>query len=448
MNPAQFYNAFRSKNANNWLIVNLAGEFLRYREGLTSLHYVDTCLSEGYQLKDFDASGIYVDAAFNDALSQATAYDLFSRHYISGMLALGYRGKYFETYRDLMQRGAWVSLFMQSPFGEAPAGFRSAHHIWNEAEQCVIFEIFAGEYARKGETQKAETFKRAARLSLASIKQWIRPDGSGYIVKNKYPIEAEHGYESYSVHACYNMLAMSMLAQAWQFADDEVKEGVTPADVGGYVVPVKPLHKIFASSSGTYIEYETKGDQGYNPTGIIRIHIRGSHPQLGPSDGLGSKFSGKGVSIAAGPSWQNADGSWSSLASLQQNDPTVEIIEESLKRSKFKISYNANNVTITETITVEKGKITVEDELSGDVTKMRITWPMLTFNGQEDSNIQAAKNTATLSLEGKRIRFTALAPKSATLVRSGKQYNHRNGVAEPLYFEVQGNKTKYSISVP
>jgi hypothetical protein len=50
------------------------------------------------------------------------------------------------------------------------------------------------------------------------VKHWIRPDGTGFIVKNRYPIEARHGYENYSEHTTYNLLACSMLAQAWQFA--------------------------------------------------------------------------------------------------------------------------------------------------------------------------------------------------------------------------------------
>jgi rhamnogalacturonyl hydrolase YesR len=444
---SKFYQARGAVNGKwqgkNWNVCNLTGEFLRWREGMTALSYTDSCLK--YQTDNITPYGTYFDGEG----SAPFAYDLFPRHYLSGMLKMGYRGVYFEPYRELLLKGAWTSLFLQSPFGEIPAGFRSAHHIWNESEQCVVFELFASEYARKGERVKAEIFKRAARLSLQSVASWLRPDGSGYIVKNKFPLEAQHGYEVYSVHACYNMLATSMLAQAWQFAEEDIAEGVAPADIGGYVVSLPaPFHKIVASVAGTYVEYETKGDQAYNPTGIIRVHIRGSHPQLGPSDGCASKFGGKDVSVAVGPSWQNADGSWSSLASWQQSDPTVEVIEESLKRSRFKISYSANNVTVSETVTVEKGKITVEDELSGDVAKMRVTFPMLTFNGKEETAIQTAKNTATLSLEGKRIRFTALAPNSATLVRSGKKYGHRNGMVEPLYFEVQGNKAKYSINMP
>jgi hypothetical protein len=444
MNPKFFYNMYL-KFGNNWNIVNTAGEFLRYKAGYTSLNYVDTCLKS--QLSHFTDYGMYNENG------NPFPYDLFSRHYISGMLALGYHGKNFEKYSEIVTKGAWMSLFLQSPFGELPTGFRSSHHIWNEAEQCVIFEIFASQYAKNGEREKAGAFKRAAMLSLGSINEWLRPDGSGYIVKNKYPVEARHGYEVYSVHACYNMLATSMLAQAWQFSNDTIEEKPSPADLGGYVLPIiEPFHKIVASVGQTYLEYDTRGDQLYNPTGILRIHMMGSHPQLGPSDGCAEKYSGKGIAIATGPSWKNSDGTWSSLAGLKPDDPIIEIIKESRESAKFKVTYNirGNNgvLTISETITAEKGKITIEDELIGtDFAVMRVNWPMLTFNGEKYTTIQIDKNDAILELEGKKIKFQIIEPENVSLSRSGVQYGHRNGVVEPLVANFKGNKATYTISL-
>jgi hypothetical protein len=439
-------------DGSNWNICNVAGEFLRWREGMASLAYIDTCLRS--QLGNCTQYGMYIDSK----RSAPTAYDLFPRHYLSGMLKMGYRGALYPQYRDILLRGAWASLFLQSPFGEIPAGFRSAHHIWNEAEQCVVFEIFADEYAMRGETVKAEAFKRAARLSLQSVKSWLRPDGSGYIVKNKYPIEAQHGYEGYSVHTCYNMLATSMLAQAWHFANESVREGAAPADIGGYVVELpKPFHKIIASAAGAYVEYEMAGELEYNPTGIIRVHLVGSHPQLGPSDGCATKYSGKGVAVAVGPSWQTEvastgsvnDGAWRSLASFSPAadkgdvNPAVTVIEETPARCKFKVTYMVDNVGVAETITVEKGKVTVEDEFEGNVSKARITFPLLTTNGAEETDVKLSNNALTATLEGKSLRFNA--PSGTTLTRTGLKYGHRNGMVEVVAFETTAKKAKYSI---
>ena len=444
MNPENFYRAYL-KYGNNWNIVNLAGEFLRFQHNYTSLNYIDTCLKE--QLYHFTDNGMY------DEHGNPLPYDLFARHYISGMLALGYHGAFYDQYRDIAWKGAWMSLFLQSPYGELPSGFRSSQHIWNEAEQCMVFEIYAMEYAKAGKKEIAGAFKRGAMLSLGNIMEWIRPDGAGYIVKNKYPIEAKHGYEDYSVHTCYNMLSTSMLAQAWQFSDDAIVEKSAPADIGGYVVSIHdPFHKIIASADQSYLEYDTRGDQIYNPTGIIRIHIVGSHPQLGPSDGCAGKYSGKGISIATGPSWKNSDDTWSSLAEGMPDDPTIEIIDESSGIVKFRVAYNLKDIKnksikVIETIKVERGSITVEDEIIGDILLMQVTWPMLAFNGKAFSNINIDKKTAILSLEGQQIKFQMIEPENISLSRSGKQYGHRNGIIEPLVAEFQGNKATYSISL-
>ncbi|MDR1483280.1 MAG: hypothetical protein LBT09_00500, partial [Planctomycetaceae bacterium] len=55
------------------------------------------------------------------------------------------------------------------------------------------------------------------------------------------------------------------------------------------------------------------------------------------------------------------------------------------------------------------------------------------------------KNQAVLSLENKRIQFNVLEPDNVSLMRLGKEYSHRNGIIEPLFFEVKGNKAVYSI---
>lgn len=328
--PEKLYKALDA--AGNWNVVNLSGEFLRAEAGLTEMEYVEHFLSK--QLAHFTPLGMYSEHG------NPLPYDLFPRHYLAGVLQRGYRGETYATYRELLWRGAWTSLFMQSPTGQLPTGYRSSHHIWNEAEQAALFEIYAAASADAGRTEEAGAFKRAARLSLASIQRWIRPDGSGCVVKNRYGIEDRHGYEGYSAHSCYNMLACSMLAQAWEYADEQIEERPAPADVGGFVVPIlQPFHKIFASAGGTYVEYDTSGDHVYNPTGLLRIHLKGGHPQLGPTDGCAPKFSGPGVNWAVGPEWRDESG-WHRLAAMSPPRPSVETLEETPQRTRFRVTYD------------------------------------------------------------------------------------------------------------
>lgn len=445
VDPKKLYRV-QPGGGNNWGVVNLAGEFLRQRRGLTSLDYVEKSL-EG-QMKNFTELGMY------DEAGNPFPYDHFSRYFLAGMMELGYDGTRHPALRELLWRAGWVSLFMQSPYGEMPTGYRSSHHIWNEAEQCVTFELHASAYAKAGKPAEAGAFKRAARLSLRSVREWIRPDGSGYIVKNRHPIEAKHGYERYSEHSCYNMLACSMLAQAWQFADDSVIEKPAPADTGGFVIPIlDPFRKIFANAGGTYVEYDIRGDHKYNPTGLLRIHVKGGHPQLGPSDGCAPLYSGKGVNIATGPAWQEPGGQWQSLAELSPPPPTVEILEQDPTRTRFRVSYARLSggkgpapVSLTQTILVEPSGVTVTDELSGSGERMRVLWPMLVSDGLSETRVEINGNSASLVLGGRGNRFSVLEPAGVVLSRSGKPLSHRNGTIETAVAEFSGKRAVYRIT--
>ncbi|MBU3028405.1 hypothetical protein [Zobellia galactanivorans] len=435
----KLYATYDKSEGNNWVLVHTSGEFLRNINGFTNTDYVEKML--GIQLNNFTELGMYNEHG------NPLPYDLFPRHYLSGMLQLGYKGKHAVKMRDNLWKGAWTSLFMQSPFGELPTGYRSSHHIWNEAEQCVLFEIYASAYAKSGRVSEAGAFKRAASLSLESIKKWIRMDGSGFIVKNRFPIEKRHGYEKYSMHTCYNMLATSMLAQAWQFSNDEIEELPSPADIGGFVLPIlKPFHKIIANASGTYLEYETEGDNMYNPTGIVRVHLKDGNPQLGPSNGLAPYFSGEGTYMATGPSWRTKDGSWESLAKQQAITPEVEIIKERQDLVKFKVTYNLGDQKKSiETITIEKGKVTVNNEFKGIEAEKRITWPMLVFDGENNTKIELNQSEVSIGLKEKAIKFSVLNNVNGQLKRTGTPIEYVNGIAEGVYFDFTADKIRYSL---
>ncbi len=387
VNPAKTYVTYGSA-ANNWTLVHTAGEFLRGAD----LAYVERALK--IQRPHMTPLGMYLEhgAPF--------AYDAFSRYFLTGMLRRGYED---DFYRDACWKGAWTSLMIQSPFGELPTGYRSAQHIWNEAELAKVYEIYAAEYAKAGRFAEAGTFKRGARLALASIKQWIRPDGSGYIVKNRYSSEARHGYESYSVHVNYNLLACSMLCAAWQYADDSIEEKAAPADVRGFVVNLPEFHTIVAHAGGAYVEYRT-ASCNYNPTGLIRVHLRGGHPQLGYSDGI---LHGK---------------------TLTTN--RVEILEESPRQVRFRCG---------ETVTVNPDGVTIATDSS-------VCFPMLMFDGQTETKVTLAGRQATLELGGRGVRFTVLEPADASLSRSGQRLKHRNGLVEPLIVDSKGGNVVYCIA--
>jgi hypothetical protein len=335
-----------------------------------------------------------------------------------------------------------TSLFIQSPFGELPTGYRSSHHIWNEAQQVTVFEIYASAYAEAGMALEAGIFKRAARLSLASIRNWIRPDGSGYVVKNRYPIEAKHGYEKYTAHTCYNLTATSMLAQAYQVANDDIEEQPCPAEVGGFAFETPAFHKVYANAGGNYLQYDTSGDQNYNPTGILRIHLKNGHPQLGPSDGVAPKFSGEDVHLAVGPSWR-INGEWQTLADSEEPPHKVLVIEENPERVRLRIFYE----DVIQGITIDPGGVTVEDRFTHtNLEAIRVDCPMLVFDGKEETSISMDADSVRLGLSGKSIRFSVVQPKGLTLQRSGRPLKHPNGIVEAAFVETPRRRLVYRIT--
>jgi hypothetical protein len=449
-------NLIRKETVYNHNVVALAGEYLREKQGVAApTNFFEPHMENQRQyLTDL---GMYKDP------NVPMVYDEFSRQFLAAILCEGYAGPSRDFYRDRLWRGAWMSLFMQSPSGECPTGGRSAQHIWNEAQMAVTFEIFAAQYARHDTANAmaaAGAFKRAAHLSLQSIERWLRPDGSGYVVKNRFPIEARHGYERYSAQSQYNLLACWFMAVAYLYSDGNIPERPAPADLGGFVVPlIEDFHKVFANAGGNYIEYETAGDLRFNPTGLIRVHLRGGNPQLGPSDGVVHKFDPKtradlgGENLAIGPAWQDAGGVWRRLADFSPKEPPlVEVLKESPAEVSFRVTYEGDFIgasRICQTITLTSQGVEIGDSVEGPgLRNIRIYYPMLVFDGLEETQVAVEANTTRLLLRDGGVRFTLKHPEGVQLERAGYRLGFRNGMAEALYAEIPGTNATYSIQLP
>ncbi len=460
--PATVYHS----SAPNWITFNIAGEFLRYQEGLTTLDWTQARMT--FQVTRMGNDGLYQDQNTIDTASNPVsnidgnsfAYDNVARAELGIIARGGYTGTYSSQLNRALWKGGWTSLLYQSPAGEMPTGMRSAEHLWNEGYTAANYEMWAEQYKLAGYPNIAGAFKRAAMLSLAVNKLWLRPDGSGYVTKARYPASAKWGYMSYSGLTNYDGLDASILATAWQISDSTIVEKPAPADIGGYVLPILPgFKKIFASAGGTYVEYDIRGDQSHTPTGLIRVHLKNSLPQLGPSDGVIGTFNPNeqyrplyptadppGLpNTGIGPAWQ-VSGQWVPLGSLQQI-PTVTVLEQTPARASFRVSYSIDSgSTLQETVWVEPGGVTVTDSvIGGGINALRIYYPMLVTDGEQQTTVQLAGNAVTLGLRGQGAQFSVLSPANATLIRTNVQRNHRNGRCEIVYADA-GRVAQYRVT--
>jgi len=437
-NPYETYRA--APGGGNWNVVALSGEGLFFLLGLReSKEYIENCL--GGQGRFFNSPfGLYTEGPM--------PYDHFPRLWAADMLALGFKGKNTDKLEEVLRRGAITSLFMQSPTGELPAGGRSAHHQWNEAEQCVTYEIYAAKAKNAGDLVMAGVYKRAAHLSLGSMKRWIRPSGEMWIVKNKLDPSLAHGYEGYSSHSQYNLLAMAMLSIAHQHAKstEDIPEKPAPADVGGFVFSLpKPHNKVFANAKDMYIEIDYAADLNHNATGLLRIHKKGFTPQLGPSDAITNKAiyhvpEMPPMSAAVGVSWKDKQGKWRSLAEFgrchhrEKFDYTPEvnlqIIEEKPELVKFQLIYTHDfhgPSRIIEKYTVTPDRVKQETELPDYNGDVRLVLPLLADNGQDKTNIRIDKDTIYVRL-GKDTQSYKV-PGAKSLKVQEEKYAFRNGWA-------------------
>ena len=437
------------KTINNWNLVAVAGEWMRTRAGLgDSLPWIEASLDR--QLDVFTPWGMYRDP--NDPM----AYDHFARLWALDLLDEGYQGRHAAALETLVERGAWMSMFMQSPWGELPCGGRSAHHQWNEAQQAVTFESWAARFARRGDRAAAGACKRAAHLSLQSIARWVRPSGELWIVKNRMDPAARHGYESYSFHSQYNLLAAAMLAIAWSRADDRVPEAPCPADTGGFAFALQPaFHKAIANAGGTYLEFDTGADLHYNPTGLLRVHHRGVPPET-LSDGVSAAAEYRLPStpmraMALGPEWRDRAGVWHSLAAHGRDDldqAEFVLVSASTRRVELRLTYRGRlrggASAVAEHVVVTPGRVEIAHRVDGEVDAVRQCWPMLATDGATPSVIAVAGRSASVARGGGRFTFDVLTD-GAMVSRLGVSEPCRNGAMDACVAQVEGKAIRARI---
>ena len=426
-------------NVINWNSSAISGEFLRHKEGFTDEAFVNRYLDA--QIIRFIPEGLYRDPG------APLAYDGSARFNFLLLLNEGYRGKHQKDLEILLERGAWLSLLMQSPGGDAPTGGRSSEHVWNDALQCASFELWARRMQAAGDQTGARAFKRGAHLAAGVMSRWIRPSGEFWIVKNRFDPAVRHGFESYSSHSQYNLLAAAYLAIAWSVADERIVEGASPADVGGFVVDIPVFHKIFANSGGNYVEIETAADPHYNSTGLLRTE-QGTDSHLG----LGDNVPISEAPFTLGFGWRIGDETHA-LAEFsgEQVHASITGIEASPKAVRFSVVYQMENTGIkgvTESYTLTPDALSVSAMLDGPVDSWRVTLPAFLSDGRNAGEVSFNENAATIRSGHFKQTFEVTAPPGSLLKKTGQIVSTRTGDYAVVESEGKGNAVSYRLSAP
>ncbi len=444
----------------NWNIVNVAGEAMRRRDGLVApeqasaqLAYIERSLDK--QQKALTPLGMYADP--HDPL----AYDAFPRLWLEDMIADGaYQGAHQQQLVDFLARGGLSTLLLLSPAGEWAAGGRSAHHQWNEAEVAVISEANARRWQAMGRPEIAGAFKRAAHLALSSMRRWQRPSGELWIVKNFADPARRHGFEGYSFHSQYNLLAVAMLSIAFERADDSIPERPTPAEAGSYVFDLRePFHKVVACAGGTYAEIDTGADPTYDATGLMRVHKVGVAlspytSNSAPLRAQGPRDEALKAGITPGIEWKApGDTRWRSLAEtrhhLFDNPNTPALVEsdalsgirEGARQAAFTVRYNLKNMSasaVEEEYTVSSAGVEVVTRLLAEAAPLqtRLVFPALVSDGARDTSVAIEGARAVIQRRGGTLTWQALAPEGLRAALEGPRVATRNGFVQALVAEL------------
>lgn len=203
--------SFRSRPPSNWAAVWLSGEWLRIREGLSSvpISKLDTWLGEFFQGHIISDLGMFQEPG------HPNSYDLFTRYHLADILVNGYNGALRPQLEGLMTSGLRRSLDVQLSDGSLASAHRSTGQTWTLGAQCAYFTHAAAFIASLDPQLSAQVREAAARAYISMVR-WQRPDELYSPVENCLPAAYRVGYESYTADGHYANLALAFLASAIQ----------------------------------------------------------------------------------------------------------------------------------------------------------------------------------------------------------------------------------------
>jgi len=446
--PEQVYHGH-----DNWWFYAIAAEAIRIEHGLSDrVDWIDESLAE--QMPEWTAHGMYRDPG------DPVTYDLTVRQCLAMMLEHGYAGRYAGWARETLRTGALTTLLMVSPTGVVPFGGRSAQYHMQEGMLAYLAEWQARQEAAAGKRRLAGALRRMALAGAEAVARWLLREPYA-VTKNlmaEHPFLGQDGFPAgQNAHSGYGLLAANLLAGAWHVADEAIEPGPAPPDIGGYVLHLADaFHRVFATAGGYHVEVDTRGQPGYDATGLGRIHRRGAPVEAGlnMSIAAGPKYQmplePAPRRVAFGPGWRVGE-SWRYLSEASRDDEyeaRVDVVREG-DPVEFAVTYEgeigAPGGMVRERYRLSASGLRYEAEVPG-AERVWLQVPAIETDGEQTSTIEVGESGLSVRYRGHAYTVRLDRPAARSLLEDWRAPN-RNGVHRVAVFEVAGEGVACEVAL-
>ena len=234
-----------------------------------------------------------------------------------------------------------------------------------------------------------------------------------------------HGFETYTSHSQYNLLALTALGYAYEHSlatENSVEELMTPAEASVGILKLEaPMGLLCAQAAGTQAVILTEPKHGQNPAGLARIQFLDVASQLAQTDSLVATplyhLPGEnGHNVCAGLSWlkvASGDAVTSehlSVADMRSDHGSCSLVDvvEMKESLKFGIEWQLSKQPIkriAETYMLSRGCLRVDYTWDGNLSEGQVQFPVFSGDGNAKANIEVGQDSVVVAFSGSRIRY-------------------------------------------
>ena len=223
-----------------------------------------------------------------------------------------------------------------------------------------------------------------------------------------------------------------------------------PADIGGCALHLPDaFFRVFATAGGHHIEIDTRGQLGYDATGLGRIHCAGLPVELAlnmpidPQPKYRMPLTPAARRVAFGPGWPAGEG-WRWLAQASRDDSyqvrvtTDEHPDTVAVEVEYAGSIGAPQGLVRESCRLSAEGLRYEAHVPA-AQRLRLQVPAIETDGEATSAIEVDASGLRVSYRGHMYMVRLERPATRAFVED-RQAPNRNGIYRVAVFEAEGER--------